>query len=150
MQKLVAVAELHVKQHRGDDAESREHQRRDPRLVTDKHQKPAAQFDRDGERQQLARHAERPHIGLARRIGGELGVGLVQEDRREQEAADEARRPLPFGPATSAQLTLTAAFDFGAAAMACSRSSSSSQPLGQSFFSSTTFSRALSTCPVST
>ena len=67
MQELVAVAEPRVKQDRGGDAEAREQQRGDAGLIAEQDQKAAAELDRDRERQQSARDAERLHVGDRRR-----------------------------------------------------------------------------------
>jgi hypothetical protein len=61
-------------------------------VVTAEDQSSAPQFDCNGERQQLPGDAERLHIGERRRIAGELAPGLVQENRREQEAAGKRGR----------------------------------------------------------
>ena len=91
MQELIAVAQLGVKQDRGGDAEPGQQQRRDPRPIADENQQAAAQFDRDRERQQFAAARRTPSCTSGSPIGGELGVGLVQEDRRQQDAAGERR-----------------------------------------------------------
>src|SRR5262245_61521739 len=146
MQELIAIAELGVKKDGGEEAKSGEEERGGAGVVAAEDQSSAPQFDRDSKRQQLPGDAESLHIGERRRIGRELAPGLVQEYRREQEAGRQARPPpSKVTPIGEPQLTLAEA-----PAIACSRSASSSQPPGHSFFRSATFSRALSTCPVST
>src|SRR5947209_9194503 len=92
MQELIAIAELGVKQNRGGDAKAREQERGSAGVVAAQDEKPTAQFERDGERQQLPGEAERLHIGERRRIGGKLAKRLVQEQRREQKAAGKRSR----------------------------------------------------------
>jgi hypothetical protein len=61
-------------------------------VIAAEDEKAAPHFDRDGERQQLPGDAERLHVGERRRIARELAPGLVQEYRREQEAAGKRGR----------------------------------------------------------
>jgi hypothetical protein len=79
MQELVVVAEFGVKQNRGRDAKAREEKGSRTGVVPAKDKKPATQFERNGERQQLGGDTERLHIGERRRIGGKLAKSLVQE-----------------------------------------------------------------------
>src|SRR5262249_22445255 len=143
MQELVAVTEPGVKQNGSRDAKGGEEKRSRTGVVPAKDEQPAAQFERNGERQQLGGDAEHLHIGKRRRIGGKLAKGFVQEWRREQEAAGRRGRGGHGQLHRPPQFTL-------AEAIASSRSNISSHPTGQSFFSRARFSRALSTCPVST
>ena len=92
MQELVAIAELGVKERGGDEAKPGKQQRGRTGVIAAEDENAAPQFDRDGERQQLPGHAERLHVGERRRIARELAPGLVQEYRREQEAADKRGR----------------------------------------------------------
>src|SRR5205823_12308182 len=91
MEKLVAVAELGVKEQRGGDTEGGEQERCRARLIADQDQEPASELERDGKRKQLLGHPEHTHIGAGGRIGGELAPCLVQKQRREHEAAESGR-----------------------------------------------------------
>src|SRR5215471_10297689 len=92
MQELIAIAEFGVKEHGGGEAKPGEEERGGAGVVAAEDQNSTPQFDRDGERQQLPGHAERLHVGERRRIARELAPGLVQEYRREQEAAGKDRK----------------------------------------------------------
>src|SRR5262249_49491969 len=144
MEKLVAVAELGVEDERGGDAKTRERKRGGTRVPPEQDQKAARELDRERERQQHARHAERLAVANGGRIGGELAPGLVQEQRGNEEAAGERRRLHDGLRHRHTQLTLAAV------AIACSRSLSSSQPPGQRRLSAATFCLAFSISPVST
>ena len=94
MQELIAITQLDVEHQCRDEAEPSKQQRRDPRLKADDNQEATTQLDSDSERQEFTRQTERPQICLARPIGGELGIGLVQEIA-ERRNGRRARRPLP-------------------------------------------------------
>src|SRR5262249_16343238 len=92
MQELVAIAELGVKEHRGDEAESGTQQRGGTGGVAgwDAEGAPVCEGGGGGER--WLGDAERLQVGERRRIARELAPGLVQEYRREQEAAGKRGR----------------------------------------------------------
>ena len=92
MQELIAIAQLAVEQHGGGKAEARQQQRGGAGVIAANDQNAAAQLDGDGERQKLPGDAEGLLVSDSRRIGRKLAPGFVQEDRRQQEAADELRR----------------------------------------------------------
>src|SRR5262249_45916864 len=92
MQKLVAVAELGVEQHSRCNTEAGERKRSDARLIADQDQEPAPDLDRDGEGQQEARNPVCGHVGKRQLVASELAPGLMQEQRRQQDAASERAR----------------------------------------------------------
>src|SRR5262245_21233419 len=92
MQELIAIPELGVKEDGGDEAKYGKQQRGRTGVIAAEDENSAPQFNRNSERQQLPGNAERLHIGERRRIARELAPGLVQEYRREQEAAGERGR----------------------------------------------------------
>jgi hypothetical protein len=92
VQELVAISEFSVKQNGGGDTEGREEERGSPGVIAAQDENAAAQFERNRERQQLPGHPEGLHVGKRRRIARELAPGLVQEERRKQEAARKRGR----------------------------------------------------------
>src|SRR5262245_20450990 len=92
MQELIAIAEFGVKEHGGGEAKPGEEQRGGAGVVAAEDENSASQFDGNHEQQQLPGDAESLHIGERRRIARELAPGLVQEYRREQEAAGKRGR----------------------------------------------------------
>ena len=65
MQELIAIAELGVKQNRGGDAKAREQERGSAGAVAAQDENPTAQFERNGERQQLPGDAKNLVWGLS-------------------------------------------------------------------------------------
>ena len=65
MQELIAIAESGVKQNRGGDAKAREQERGSAGVVAAQDEKPTAQFEHDGERQQLPGDAKNLVWGLS-------------------------------------------------------------------------------------
>ena len=81
MQELITIAELGVEDQSRHEQNAGQQQRRDPGLIAHENQEATTQLDGDGKRQEFTRQTECPHICLARPIGGELRIGLVQENR---------------------------------------------------------------------
>src|SRR5262245_17166820 len=92
MEELIAIAEFGVKERGGGEAKPREEKRGGAGVIAAEDQNCAPHFDRNCEWQQLPGDAESLHIGVRRRIARELAPGLVQEYRREQEAAGKCGR----------------------------------------------------------
>src|SRR6188472_4709836 len=70
VKKLVAIAQLRVKEHGRRNTEDREQQCRYSGLPAEQDQHTAAKLERDGEGEELLRHAECAHVGRRGRIRG--------------------------------------------------------------------------------
>src|SRR5438128_1569691 len=105
----------------------------------------ASKLERDRERQKRAGYAEGLHVGDRRRIAVQLRPGFVQKNRGKKEPAEESGGRLQVTACHRGQFVFG-----GACAIASSRSASSSQPAGQSFFNCSALALAFSIWPVST
>ena len=144
MKQLISIAQLGVEYSRRHNAECSKHQRSRTGVVSEQDRQATTRFECDGERQEFARHPKSFHVSNSSGITGELAPGFMQENTRKQRAPNQGR-------SLEAMLQYLPQFVFGVASeIAFSRSASSSQPPGHSFFKAATFSLAFSTCPVST
>src|SRR5262245_14352289 len=78
--QLVTVAKLGMEDECRRGTKYSKNECRDSRLPAQHDENPPAQLDGDGQRQDLPRDPERPHIGLRSLIGAELSQRLKNEE----------------------------------------------------------------------